>query len=133
VVRLVGFDTPDTSALGESKEPQPPPEGRLPERRGLRALFGAEHLLKRQFVGGNRRPSIPTVMVYAFNIMQDRIARARLNGNPPDVMINPRLAHVGGFDFHRAQEAIEMGARGPRARWTRSVKRYRRLRQGRQQ
>ena len=34
-------------------------------------------------------------MVDAFNIMQDRIARARLAGDPPDVMISPRLGHVG--------------------------------------
>ena len=50
-------------------------------------------------------------MVDAFNIMQDRITRARLAGDPPDVMISPRLGHVGWFDFHRAQEAIEVGAR----------------------
>ena len=74
-------------------------------------MFGTEQQLKRQFVGSARRPGIPTVMVDAFNIMQDRIARARLAGDPPDVMINPRLGHVGWFDFHRAQEAIEMGAR----------------------
>jgi NTE family protein len=96
---------------GESAEPHPQAENPPPERLGLRALFGAEHLLKRQFVGGTRRPGIPTVMVDAFNIMQDRIARARLAGDPPDVMINPRLGHVGWFDFHRAQEAIEAGAR----------------------
>ena len=65
----------------------------------------------RQFAGGSRRPSMPTVMVDAFNIMQDRITRARLAGDPPDVMISPRLGHVGWFDFHRAQEAIEAGAR----------------------
>jgi NTE family protein len=51
------------------------------------------------------------VMIDAFNIMQDRIARARLAGDPPDVMINPRVGHIGWFDFHRAQEAIEVGAR----------------------
>ena len=50
-------------------------------------------------------------MVDAFNIMQDRITRARLAGDPPDVMISPRLGHVGWFDFHRAQEAIDVGAR----------------------
>ena len=80
-------------------------------RRGLRALLGFERMLKRQFVGGPRRPGIPTLMVDAFNIMQDRITRARLAGDPPDVMIAPRLGHVGWFDFHRAQEAIEVGAR----------------------
>jgi NTE family protein len=43
--------------------------------------------------------------------MQDRIARARLAGDPPDVMISPRLGQVGFFDFHRASEIIEHGAR----------------------
>ena len=81
------------------------------ERRGLSRIFRAEQTLKRQFVGGGRRPGIPTVMVDAFNIMQDRITRARLAGDPPDVAINPRLGHVGWFDFHRAQEAIAVGSR----------------------
>jgi NTE family protein len=81
------------------------------ERHGFRSIFGAERALKRQFAGGTRRPSIPSVMIDAFNIMQDRIARARLAGDPPDVMINPRVGHIGWFDFHRAHEAIEVGAR----------------------
>ncbi len=93
------------SGNGTEQTPLAPPAG------GLRAMFGAEHALKRQFVGNSRRPSIPTLMVDAFNIMQDRIARARLAGDPPDVMINPRLGQVGWFDFHRAQEAIDVGTR----------------------
>jgi NTE family protein len=93
-------------------EPAPPPDPEPePERRGFRTMFGVERSLKRQFVGGPRRPGIPTVMVDAFNIMQDRITRARLAGDPPDVMISPRLGHVGWFDFHRAQDAIDTGAR----------------------
>ena len=79
--------------------------------RGLRGLFGAERSLKRQFFGSADRPGLPAVMVDAFNIMQDRITRARLAGDPPDVMISPRIGHIGLFDFHRAQEAIEIGAR----------------------
>jgi NTE family protein len=27
------------------------------------------------------------------------------------VTISPRIGHIGLFDFHRAQEAIELGAR----------------------
>jgi NTE family protein len=77
----------------------------------LRALFGIERTLKRQFVGNGRRPGIPTVMADAFNIMQDRITRARLAGDPPDVSINPRLGQIGWFDFHRAGDAIEAGVR----------------------
>jgi NTE family protein len=82
-----------------------------PDRRGFRTMFGVEHALKRQFAGGSRRPGIPSVMIDAFNIMQDRITRARLAGDPADVLISPRVGHVGWFDFHRAQEAIEFGAR----------------------
>jgi len=95
---------------GETDDPASP-QDQAPERRGLRSLFGAERSLKRQFAGGIRRPSIPAVMVESFNIMQDRITRARLAGDPPDVTINPRVGQVGWFDFHRAQEAIEVGAR----------------------
>jgi NTE family protein len=54
-------------------------------------------------------PGIATVMVDAFNITQDRIARSRLAGDPPDVMIAPKLAKMGLFEFHRAQDCIELG------------------------
>jgi NTE family protein len=59
-----------------------------------------------------RRPNAPgmaTVMVDAFNITQDRIARSRLAGDPPDIMIAPKLAKMGLFEFHRAQECIALG------------------------
>ncbi|MGH6727841.1 MAG: patatin-like phospholipase family protein [Pseudolabrys sp.] len=77
---------------------------------GLRGLFGGERSLRRQFFGRRGRPGIPTVMVEAFNVMQDRITRARLAGDPPDVLISPRLGAVGWFDFHRAGQAITIGA-----------------------
>lgn len=67
-------------------------------------------LLQRQIFGkGEDAPGISTVMVEAFNIVQDRIARSRLAGDPPDAMISPRLASIGLFDFHRAEEAIRCG------------------------
>ena len=49
-------------------------------------------------------------MVEAFNIMQDRITRARLAGDPPDLLISPRVGRIGLFDFHRAEDAISLGA-----------------------
>jgi NTE family protein len=54
-------------------------------------------------------PGLATVMVDAFNITQDRIARSRLAGDPPDVMIAPKLAKMGLFEFHRAAECMELG------------------------
>lgn len=82
----------------------------LQQQRGLRAMFAAERTIKRQFLGADGRPGFSTVMMEAFNIMQDRITRARLAGDPPDVIINPRLGGVGLIDFHRASEAITVGA-----------------------
>jgi len=82
----------------------------LQQQRGFRAMFAAERTIKRQFLGADGRPGFSTVMMEAFNIMQDRITRARLAGDPPDVIINPRLGTVGLIDFHRAGEAITLGA-----------------------
>jgi NTE family protein len=76
---------------------------------GLRGMFGAERAMKRQFVTGRARPGFSTVMVESFNIMQDRLTRMRLAGDPPDVHIAPRFGTVGFLDFHRAAEAIEAG------------------------
>lgn len=75
------------------------------QKKGVRAL------LQRQVFGrGDGAPGISTVMVDAFNIVQDRIARSRLAGDPPDAMVSPRLQDVGLFDFHRAEETIDRGS-----------------------
>jgi NTE family protein len=81
----------------------------LAPRKGLRSMFGADKQVRRHFIGGPGKPGFSTVMVDAFNIVQDRITRARLAGDPPDIMIGPRLGRVGLFDFHRAEEAIALG------------------------
>ncbi len=75
----------------------------------LRTMFGAERALKRELIAGPARPSFSTVMIESFNIMQDRLTRMRLAGDPPDIHITPRIGHVGWLDFHRAAEAIEVG------------------------
>jgi len=49
------------------------------------------------------------VMVEAFNIIQDRITRARLAGDPPDLSLQPKLGHIGLAEFYRAEEAISLG------------------------
>ena len=77
---------------------------------GLRRILSPEFLLKRQLIGNRRSPNIASIMIDSFNIMQDRVTRSRLAGDPPDVMIAPRTGKVGLFDFHRAKEAIEIGA-----------------------
>jgi NTE family protein len=83
----------------------------VPEKRGFGKFFSAEKTVKREFFGTAGRPGISTVMVEAFNIMQDRITRSRLAGDPPDVLISPRVGPIGWFDFHRAEETIAHGVR----------------------
>ncbi|MCV6574706.1 MAG: patatin-like phospholipase family protein [Cohaesibacter sp.] len=61
------------------------------------------------FFGNNQTPGISSVMFDAYTIIQDRISRSRLAGDPPDIMISPRVHQIGMFEFHRAQEAIEAG------------------------
>jgi NTE family protein len=60
------------------------------------------------------RPDTPhlfEVLAGALNIMQDRITRSRAAGDPPDVMLVPRLAQLGLLEFHRAADAIAEGRR----------------------
>jgi NTE family protein len=99
------------SAHGKAAETAPTTEPAAPEKRGFGKFFSAEKTVKREFFGSAGRPGISTVMVEAFNIMQDRITRSRLAGDPPDVLISPRVGKIGWFDFHRAEEVINHGTR----------------------
>ncbi len=94
-----GFDEEETATSED-----------LGSDRRWRGRLSAQKFLRRRFVGSEDRPGLPTVMIEAYNVMQDRITRARLAGDPADIMISPRLGHIGMFDFHRAEEAIRIGA-----------------------
>jgi len=54
-------------------------------------------------------PGLFEVMASSINIMQDRITKSRMAGDPPDVLLSPRLAQLGLLEFDRASEAIEEG------------------------
>jgi NTE family protein len=54
-------------------------------------------------------PNVATAMIDAFNIIQDRILRSRLAGDPPDAVIHARLNNIGMFDFHRGEQLIALG------------------------
>jgi NTE family protein len=55
------------------------------------------------------KPSIFGVMTTSLSIMQDRLTRSRLAGDPPDVHIVPRVGHIGLLEFDRAEELIREG------------------------
>jgi NTE family protein len=75
-----------------------------PDRMILQHLFGPS----------KNGPALSTVMLDALNILLDRVSRARLAGDPPDVLIAPRIAPIGLLEFNRAAETIEIGAAAAR-------------------
>jgi NTE family protein len=77
----------------------------------------------RDWIGGSGRggpdgepgaPAMLDVLTTSLNIMQGRIARSRMAGEPADVVVTPRVAQLGLLDFHRGSEAIAEGAEAMR-------------------
>jgi NTE family protein len=78
---------------------------RLPSAMREQTAQIAQRLLPKQ-------PSAPgyfDVLANSINIMQDHITRTRLAGEPPHVMLLPRLRDMGLMEFDRAKEAIAEG------------------------
>lgn len=111
-VTLTG-DTMSGMADTDERNPDAAPDQELytgeerrtctPERLGpaMRQLLAVEQ----------EEPNFLGTMAASFSILLDRITRSRLAGDPPDVSITPRMGHIGLLDFHRAEDAIEEGAK----------------------
>jgi NTE family protein len=56
-------------------------------------------------------PTAIEALVGSIDIMQTRIMRSRLVGEPPDLLVNPVLGRIGVLEFDRAEEIIELGYR----------------------
>lgn len=54
-------------------------------------------------------PSMYEVIANSLDIMQMRITRSRMAGDPPELLITPRLEDFNLLDFDRAAEAIAEG------------------------
>ncbi len=92
----------DGDAAAEAADAGPAPASRL-------------QLVRQFFRRGDGEPSVFAVMARSLHIVQDRIARSRLAGDPPDVMIFPPLGGIGILEFHRAEESIAAGEAAARA------------------
>ena len=60
-------------------------------------------------LNGSSAPGLFDIMARSVNIMQDRITRNRMQSEPPDVLLRPDVDEFQLMDFHRAEEAIEIG------------------------
>jgi NTE family protein len=103
--------------LGRHFRASPEPEPGAPHasewRQVLREKLGA--LFPKRAEDTPRPPSVIDVVASSIDIMQVRIGRARMAGDPPDVVVAPRVAHLSLLDFHRAEVAIEEGRRAVEA------------------
>ncbi len=59
--------------------------------------------------GTDSPPNLLDAISGSLNITQDRITRSRMAGDPPDILLSPKLAHIGLLEFHRAKESIQEG------------------------
>ncbi len=98
------IEMPALPSKGGDAAPSEGIAGFLSEISSRSGLFGSGKIARMK-----NAPTITGVIIDAFNITQDRIARSRLAGDPPDITITPRGGKVGLFDFHRADELITMG------------------------
>ena len=69
----------------------------------------AAQIAPRLLAKGSSTPGYFDVLANSINIMQDYITRARLAGDPPHVLLVPRLGHIGLMEYNRAKEAIAEG------------------------
>ena len=93
--KIIGFDIFDDDASIP------------PEQQSFFSSFSlASRLFKRE---DQNAPSIFGVMVSALNIIQDRLTRSRLAGEPPDVHVKPHIGHIGLLEFEKARELILAG------------------------
>jgi NTE family protein len=87
--------TPDTS-------PETPPASLLDRLLASLNGFAGDH---------DAAPPMLDVLAASLNILQTRITRSRLAGDPPDVLVRPRVGEIALMDFHRAADAIAAGRR----------------------
>lgn len=59
----------------------------------------------------NQPPNLLEAIAGTINITQDRITRSRMAGDPPDILLSPKLSKIGLLEFYRASETIEEGVK----------------------
>ncbi len=57
----------------------------------------------------NQTPAAMEIMSTSIQVLENRVKRNRMAGDPPDVLIQPFCPQISTLDFHRAEEAIEAG------------------------
>lgn len=117
VCRALGADVViavnlNSDILNKRGAPKKKPD--LPEKKGVLSSIKktTKEVSSNIFSDSEKEEEIPGLFVSltnSINIVQDRITRSRLAGDPAEVVISPKLSHIGMLEFHRAAEAIKEG------------------------
>jgi NTE family protein len=75
----------------------------------LKQTFTREDWARELFRRERSTPTVFEVLASSLDIMEDRITRSRMAGDPPDLTLSPRIHDVELIEFHRAEEAIQAG------------------------
>lgn len=85
--------------------------------RRLAQLFGDADPATDADDDGLTAPGMMEVIASSINIMQDKVTRSRMAGDPADLVLTPRLSHLGLMEFYRAGEAIAAGEQTVEYAW----------------
>lgn len=113
--RLVSKDAPDEAAAAAANEPELPltesagPPSFIDMVRAIPASMQARMATMNFFGPTAATPGYFDVLANAIDIMQDHITRSRLAGEPPHVLVLPRVVDIAIMDFHRAEQAMAEG------------------------
>lgn len=66
-------------------------------------------MMSRLFRRETDSPSMFGVMISSLGIMMDRMTRARLAADPPDIHLKPQIGHIGLVEFEKAKDLIIEG------------------------
>jgi NTE family protein len=111
IAELIGQETAPKTDAPETDENSAIMEGirsTLSKIRGAKRAPERE-IVKRAIGSSHRGPGFASVMLASLNIIQDRLARARLASDPPDIVIAPKVGHLTLLEFDRADELIRLG------------------------
>lgn len=65
--------------------------------------------LRNRFSRLQTAPSAMEIMSTSIQVLENRIKRTRMAGDPPDIVLQPLCPQISTLDFHRAEEAIVAG------------------------
>jgi NTE family protein len=104
--RLAGPSAASTAGPVPERDP-----ARLPHGEETSYVERLQQFVQDLFVPGGepREPALLDVVSGAINIMQERVTRSRLAGDPPELEIAPDLSGIALMDFHLAKVALKRG------------------------